>query len=165
MIVVSNTSPITNLAAISQFDLLHRLFGEILIPEGVWSELNAQGKRWPGSLEVENSAWIYRKLVNDQPLITTLERDLDRGEAESITLAIELKADLILLDEREARHAARRLGLPKMGVIGVLLLAHSRHEIDQLKPLLDDLRQKANFYIDDQLYQAVLEQVSESTTS
>src|ERR1700690_2851609 len=99
MIVVSNTSPITNLAAIGHFDLLHRLFGEILIPEGVWIELNAQGKRWPGSLEVENSTWISRKLVQDQPLITALERDLDRGESESIALAIELKAGLVLLDE------------------------------------------------------------------
>ena len=103
-----NTSPITNLAAIGHFDLLHRLFEKILIPEGVWSELNAKGKRWPGSLEVENSAWISRKLVNDQPLITALERDLDRGEAESIL--------------------------------------------------------KANFYINDQLYKAILEQVSEKTT-
>jgi predicted nucleic acid-binding protein len=111
MIVVSNTSPLTNLSAIGHFDLLHHLFGEIFIPEGVWSELNAKGKRWPGSLEVENSAWIFRKLVHDQPLVTALERDLDQGEAESIALAIDLKADLVLLDEREARHAARRLGL------------------------------------------------------
>jgi uncharacterized protein len=163
MIVVSNTSPLTNLAAIGQFDLLHQLFGEILIPEGVWSELNAKGKRWPGSMEVENSTWTSRRSVQDQPLITALSRDLDRGESESIALAVELKADLVLLDEREARHAARRLGLSIMGVIGILLLAHSRHEIDHLKPHLDALRQKANFYINDQLYQMVLEQVRESS--
>jgi predicted nucleic acid-binding protein len=52
-----------------------------------------------------------------------------------------------------------------MGVVGVLLLAHTRNEIDQLRPLLDALRQKANFYISDQFYQIVLEQVNESTTS
>jgi predicted nucleic acid-binding protein len=45
MIVVSNTSPLTNLAAIRQFDLLWRLYEQINIPEGVWSELNAYGKR------------------------------------------------------------------------------------------------------------------------
>jgi len=44
MIVVSNTSLLTNLAAIGQMELLHRLFGEALIPEGVWSELNAFDK-------------------------------------------------------------------------------------------------------------------------
>lgn len=55
MIVVSNTSPLTNLAAIGQFELLHRLYGEIIIPEGVWIELNAYGKIWPGRNEVETA--------------------------------------------------------------------------------------------------------------
>jgi predicted nucleic acid-binding protein len=49
MKVVSNTSPLTNLAAIGQFDLLCKLYGEIHIPDGVWDELNASGKPWPGS--------------------------------------------------------------------------------------------------------------------
>jgi predicted nucleic acid-binding protein len=52
MIVVSNTSPLTNLAAIGQFDLLHRLYARLYIAEGVWDELNAQGKHWPGRDEV-----------------------------------------------------------------------------------------------------------------
>jgi uncharacterized protein len=77
MIVVSNTSPLTNLAAIGQFDLLRRLFGEIEIPEGVWSELNANGKRWPGSLEVATATWIKRHMIKNQPLVTALRRDLD----------------------------------------------------------------------------------------
>jgi predicted nucleic acid-binding protein len=161
MIVVSNTSPLTNLAAVGQFDLLRRLFGQINIPVGVWSELNAYGKRWPGSLEVENAIWIKQHTVQDQPLITALTRDLDQGEAESIALAIELQADLVLLDEKEARHAAQRLGLIVMGVVGVLLLAHARKDIDQLKPYLDALRQRAGFYLSESLYQTILEQVKE----
>ena len=48
MIVVVNTSPLTNLAAISQFDLLHQLYGQLHIAQGVWEELNAEGQRWPG---------------------------------------------------------------------------------------------------------------------
>ena len=52
MIVVSNTSPLTNLAAIGQFDLLHRLYGNVHLAQGVWDELNASGKPWPGSNEV-----------------------------------------------------------------------------------------------------------------
>ncbi len=58
MIVVSNTSPLTNLASIGQVDLLRRLYEQVTIAEGVWSELNANGKRWPGSLEVESAEWI-----------------------------------------------------------------------------------------------------------
>jgi len=45
MIVVSDTSPLTNLAAIGQFGPLKRLYGQLTIAEGVWQELNAGGKR------------------------------------------------------------------------------------------------------------------------
>ena len=45
---VSNTSPLTNLAAIGQFDLLRQLYGRLLIAEAVWAELNADGRAWPG---------------------------------------------------------------------------------------------------------------------
>ncbi len=161
MIVVSNTSPLTNLAAISQFELLQRLFGEVYIPDAVWAELNAFGRRWPGSQEVENAAWIKRQVVHNQPLVTVLRRDLDHGEAECIALAVELKADLVLLDEKEARHIARRLDLKVMGVVGILLFAHARKEINQLKPHLDALRRTAGFYLSDALYQTILEQERE----
>ena len=52
MIVVSDTSPLTNLAAVGQFGLLNRLYGRVYIAQGVWDELNAHGKRWPGRDEV-----------------------------------------------------------------------------------------------------------------
>ena len=165
MIVISNTSPLTNLAAIGQFNLLQRLFNQIEIPEGVWSELNVYGKRWPGSLEVETAVWITRHVVQDHSLVSALTSDLDQGEAESIALAIELKANLILLDEKEARRTARRLGLTVMGVVGVLLLAHARKMIDQVKPYLDALRQTASFYISEPLYQEILAQVKEGVDS
>jgi predicted nucleic acid-binding protein len=95
MIVVSNTSPLTNLAAIGQFDLLRLLYSELHIAYGVWDELNAGGKRWPGCDEVAAAGWIQRHAVQNQALVTALRRDLDRGEAESIALALELGADLI----------------------------------------------------------------------
>ena len=60
MIVVSNTSPLTNLAAIGQFDLLHHLYARLYIAQGVWDELNAGSKRWPGRNEVATAAWIER---------------------------------------------------------------------------------------------------------
>ena len=103
MIVVSNTSPLTNLAAIGQFDLLHRLHGQVHIAEGVWEELNAGGRRWPGRDEVAAANWIERRPVQNRWLVAALQRDLDRGEAETIALALELGAELVLLDEREGR--------------------------------------------------------------
>jgi predicted nucleic acid-binding protein len=126
MIVVSNTSPLTNLAAIGQFGLFHQLYGRLHIAEGVWEELNARGQHWPGRDEVAAADWIERHTAKNQALVTALRRDLDRGEAETIALALELGADLVLLDEREGRHAAQRLELRVAGVVGILLEAKSR---------------------------------------
>ena len=161
MIVVSNTSPLTNLAAIGQFDLLYRLYARLHIAEGVWDELNAQGKRWPGRDEVAAADWIERHTVQNQALITALWRDLDRGEAETIALALELKADLVLLDEKEGRRAAQRLGLHVVGVVGVLLEAKANDALDALRPHLDALRQTAGFYLSESLYRHALELMGE----
>ena len=162
MIVVSNTSPLTNLAAIGQFEILRQLYGELHIASAVWDELNSQGKRWPGSLEVEhNSAWIQQHRIHNQSLVISLQRDLDRGEAESIALALEIRADLILLDEREGRHAAARLGLRVVGVVGVLLEAKAQGELAAIRPMLDRLRQKAGFYLSEKFYQSALKLAGE----
>jgi predicted nucleic acid-binding protein len=156
MIVVSNTSPLTNLAAIGQFDLLHRLYGRVHIAEGVWEELNAGGRRWPGRYEVAAANWIERRPVQNRWLVTALQRDLDRGEAETIALALELGAEVVLLDEREGRRVAQRLGLRVVGVVGILLEAKSNGAITAVRPYLDSLRHTAGFYLDDALYSHAL---------
>lgn len=99
MIVVSNTSPITNLAAIGQFPLLHLLYPQIHIARAVWEELHASGQQWPGAREVTTADWVHTAKVRNRSLVVSLQRDLDRGEAETIALALERKADLVLLDE------------------------------------------------------------------
>ncbi len=152
MIIVSNTSPLTNLAAIGQFTLLHQLYGQLHIAEGVWGELNAGGKSWPGRDEVAAASWIERHKVANHPLVQTLRRDLDRGEAETIALAVELNADLTLLDEREGRHAAQHLGLRTVGVVGILLEAKQHGHVKTLRPLLNMLRSAAGFYLSEHLY-------------
>jgi predicted nucleic acid-binding protein len=162
MIIVSNTSPLTNLAAIGQFDLLRRLYGGLHIPDGVWDELNARGQRWPGRDEVATADWIERHAVQNQTLVTALRRDLDRGEAESIALALELGADLILMDEREGRHAAQRMGLRVLGVVGVLLEAKAHSALDTVRPHLDALRQTAGFYLSESLHRHALELAGEN---
>jgi predicted nucleic acid-binding protein len=106
--------------------LLHRLFGRVDIAHAVWDELNANGRSWPGRDEVARASWIVRETPSNGPLIRALQRDLDRGESESIALAVELGADLILLDEQDGRRLAQQQGLKPMGVVGVLLLANTR---------------------------------------
>lgn len=162
MIVVSNTSPLTNLAAIARFDLLHQLYEKIHIADAVWDELNAEGHHWPGRDEVADADWIKRDSVQDEALVTALRIDLDRGEAESIALALELEADLVLLDEREGRHTAQRMGLRVVGVVGLLLEGKARGHVDAVRPLLDDLRQIAGFYLSKSVYRHALHLAGET---
>ena len=162
MIVVRNTSPLTNLAATGQFSLVHQLYRRLHIAEGVWEELNATGRHWPGRDEIARADWIERHTVLNQALVTALRRDLDRGEAETIALALELNADLVLLDEREGRHAAQRLELRVTGVVGILLEAKSQGIIGAVLPHLDALRHKAGFYLSEPVYQAALAAAGES---
>ncbi len=161
MLVVSNTSPLTNLAAIDRFDLLKSLFGEVHIAEGVWRELNAGDRPYPGSREVAALPWVHRHTVENRPLVDTLRRDLDPGEAETLALALALEADLVLLDEKEARQAAVRVGLRRLGVLGILLEAKRRELLDEVQSSLDALRQIAGFYVSDALYKEVLKTAGE----
>jgi hypothetical protein len=161
VIVVSNTSPLTNLAAVGQFDLLKHLFGSLHIAEGVWTELNADGKRWPGSEEVAAADWIDRHTVRNQDLVTALQRDLQQGEAETIALALELEADLVLLDEKEGRRAAQRQGLRVVGVVGLLIEAKVKGHIVEVTPWLDKLRQEAGFYLSDAIYRHAIDLAGE----
>jgi uncharacterized protein len=98
MPVVSNTSPILNLAIVNQLILLHQQFGVVLIPGAVLDELKISEER-PGSQAIREaiaSGWIQNRDVGNETLAQLLKQTLDRGEAEAIALAIELKADCSL---------------------------------------------------------------------
>lgn len=161
MIVVSNTSPLTNLAAIGQFNLLQALFNEIYIPIAVESELSAGGNMWPGSIEVKNANWVQVRSVSNQVLIDALRLDLDWGESAAVALALELKADLVLLDEQSGRYAAQHFNLKVMGVVGLLIRAKQLGFIAEVRSLLDRLRQEAGFYLVEQVYQHALKLANE----
>ena len=156
MIVVCDASPIIALACAGWFDLLHAVHGEILIPGAVFNEINAEDAALPGAREVADAAWVKRKVVRDRSLVDALSLELDPGEAETIALAVENRADLILLDERQGRHAARRLGLTVSGTLGVVIVAKDRGVLASVRPVLDALRAKAGFWIGDDLYNEVL---------
>ena len=109
MLVVSNTSPILNLAIIGQLALIRQQFGQVQIPLAVLAELKVLEDR-PGSKEIQaavDTGWIKVQEVSSQLSVQLLQQVLDRGESEAITLAIDLKADRILLDERDGRKIAK----------------------------------------------------------
>lgn len=161
LIVVSNTSPLTNLAAIGQFELLRRLFDRVHVTRAVIDELTHGGTVWPGGPEVKAASWIEIQAVGNGLLTDALGIDLDRGEAETIVLALELGADLVLLDERAGRRIAQHMGLKVMGVGGILLRAKSLGMIQAIQPLLDALREQAGFYLSQSVYEEILAQAGE----
>ena len=121
MNVVSDASPLINLARIGELDLLHRLYGALLIPDAVWREVVIKGAGQPGAEEVRAASWIKTCDVVNEHLVRALRQELDAGEAEAIALALEVEADLLLMDERLGRETAQYLGVRYMGLIGVLI--------------------------------------------
>ena len=96
MIIVSNTSPITNLSAIGKIQLLEQLYGEIIISSAVFQELTQWGDSIPGAKEVKTYDWIIVKPVNNISLVQSLKNKLDEGESSVIALALELNADWLI---------------------------------------------------------------------
>ena len=83
-------------------------------------------------------------------------RDLEQGEAESIALALEIAADLLLMDEKEGRRAAERHGLNVVGVVGILIEAKANGFVSHVRLHLDALRRIAGFRLRESLYRYAL---------
>lgn len=160
MIVVSDSSPLIALASVGRLELLHALYGEILIPEAVRDEVSVDIDR-PGAREVIAAGWIQVRRSSD-----TLERSIaltlvDKGEAEAIGLAIDVNAELLIVDDRRARDLAETLGLRIIGVAGVLLEGKSRGFVAEVKPLLDALSRSGSFRLSRAFYDAILRSAGE----
>ncbi|MGC9025710.1 MAG: DUF3368 domain-containing protein [Chloroflexia bacterium] len=143
---------------------MKKFYANIIITPAVWREVVAQGEGRAGVLEVSNAhkaGWIEVVAPADESLVRLLKRDLGDGESEVITLDIERQADLVLLDEWEARRIAELYGLSKTGVIGILIRAKREGEIDSLRSELDKLREPGGFWIEDRLYHRALAAVGE----
>ncbi len=161
MIIISDTSPINNLAAINHLHLLHQLYGIVLIPDSVYRELTDPNFPVSGAIEVQTVNWIQVRVVSDRTLVEALSNELDVGEAEAIALAVEIQADQVLIDERRGRLVAARLNLRYTGILGILIESKSKGLITEVKPLLDELINKAGFWIAEPLYNRVLQLVNE----
>lgn len=162
---ISNSSTLIHLAAIGHINLLCRFYDEILVPPAVWEEVVEKGQGRAGAKEVEKAAdagWLKVKGAKNKELIRSLKRELDKGEAETIALALEQKADIILLDESYARKIADEYDLPKTGVIGILIRAKIKGKISSLRTELERLRQDVGFWISEDLYEQALKAVGEA---
>ena len=112
-------------------------------------------------MEVSSAEWIGVRTVSNPDMVRILERELDRGEAEAIALAVEIGADLLVADEHRARRVAVRLDLEVVGVLGVLVEAKAKGLIPAVQPLLDDLMTAAGFRVHRDLYLRILRAANE----
>ncbi|NIM14014.1 MAG: DUF3368 domain-containing protein [Candidatus Aminicenantes bacterium] len=161
--VVCNSSPVIGLAKINRLDIIEKLYQEIIIPEAVFDELITKGKDKDKTAEIKRL--IDRNIVTVQEvknleLIRLLRKDLDYGESEVIALALELQADLVILDEKDARDIAEFYNLKKIGLLGILIRAKERGLISLVKGYMDKLI-NAGFRIDDSLYELIAASLEE----
>jgi predicted nucleic acid-binding protein len=149
MRAVSNTSPISALAYIGRLSLLKSQFSEIWIPDAVWDELKLHPDNVAAASiqDAIRANWIRIATAPKSHFLSVLMLHLHKGEAEAIALATNLQANVILIDEQEARRIAVQAGLSVTGVLGVLLRAKLMGEIQFLRPEIQSLRAKARFFI------------------
>jgi predicted nucleic acid-binding protein len=161
VIILSDTSPLMNLAVVGHLELLHELYDTVIIPEAVWNELSHLSSQHPEVAVVQTLSWLARQPVTSRAVVDALQAELDIGEAEAIALAVEKQADLLLMDERRGRQVATRMGLTYIGLMGILLEAKRKGFLPAVKPVLDDLIAKAGFWVSRELYTRVLQTAGE----
>ena len=137
MIIVSDTTPIHYLILIDEAELLPQLFGAILIPEAVFAEMSHENtpdkvKNWVLNLP----DWI--KIKSPLKANLTAIQGLGKGETEAIALAVEEKADAVLMDDRKAIREARKNNLLVITLFAVLEMAAIKNLID-LRQAIDEL--------------------------
>lgn len=161
MNVVSNASPLINLARVGVLDLLPKLYTGVTLPEAVWQEVVVLGKGQPGAQEVGSATWIRVQAVTNRPLVQAMRMNLDAGEAEAIALALEMTPSLLLMDERAGRSMAKYMGLRCVGVVGVLVEAKGQGVIQAVRPHLDTLRNEVGFRLSAALLREALRDAGE----
>lgn len=161
---ISDSSTLIHSAGIGRLELLKGFYDKILITPSVWKEVVEEGHGRPGALEVREACslgWVKVMTPVNESVVRLLKRELHAGEAETIALAIEQQPDVVFLDESEARRVANLYGLRITGIIGILMRAKSEGKIVSLRDELVKLRNEAGFWIDDELYNRVLQSAEE----
>ena len=159
MVVVANSSPLIYLAALSDFELLPKLFGNVRVPSAVWTEIVEQGTGFPVQVAARRAAadaWLHvTPLGTPAEPITVAGHKLHRGETEVIRLGQQLHAAVLLMDDRRAVVQARVMGFRVAPTIAIYIQAKRLGLIPSVKEKVDQLR-AARFRLSDQDCRAVL---------
>jgi hypothetical protein len=156
MIVISDTTAISNLIQIGALNLLKDIYNEIIIPTAVYNELLVLDSNELPVRKQLNQDWFKIETVIKDSTFLSLSVELDIGEVEAITLAIQKKADYLLIDEKEGRKIAVEKELKIIGTLGILIEAKRQKLIESVKTKMDDLM-NIGFWINPKLYNRVIE--------
>lgn len=152
-LVIADTGPINYLILIDHVDILPKLFEKVVLPAVVRDELArpkapAAVQSWiatpPAWIEIRQSVHAHDPEMDE----------LDAGEEDAIALAIELHADLLLMDDREGVMVAQRKGFRVAGTLAVLAMG-SRHGLLNLAEAFDRLK-RTNFHYQQDLMDQLL---------
>jgi len=166
-IIVSDASPLHYLVLIGEVDLLPALYGSVLLPQAVAEELRrpqtpAAVRDWlshsPAWLEIVAPGARGRAETMGGISLSALAY-LGEGEREAIILALDRRADLLLIDDRKGVEEARRFGLTVTGTLGVLERAAERALIEL--PAAVSRLQATNFRAAPDVMRALLERDAE----
>jgi len=136
MIVVSDTSPLNYLVLLDVAHVLPALFGEVIVPPAILVELTRAETPDPvRQWALQPPVWL--RLQAPDSIVAGL--DLDQGETEAISIAVALKADLLLIDDRKGRRAANLHGLTTIGTLTVLESA-AKQELVSFPTAMEKLR-------------------------
>lgn len=149
--VVADASPLIAFAQIDQLPLLQALFARIAVPSAVAREI---------APSVPPQPWIAERQPSRPLAPQVLQASLGAGESEAISLALELRADLVIVDDKAARHLAEALGLKVIGTLGVLLAGKRKGFVPAVRPHVEVLLEK-DFWVSPQLVEHVLREIGE----
>ncbi|MGF1514344.1 MAG: DUF3368 domain-containing protein [Elainellaceae cyanobacterium] len=158
--IVSNATPLIAFAKIGQLPLIQDVVERLIIPEAVAAEISAYNSKLSGAIDLSSESWILVDQLKSDERLNLLLPTLDRGEAAVIALALERKADLVLIDELTGRKVAESLRLNISGSIGILIRAKQAGKIKAVKPFMEAM-QEAGIYYSDRFTAAVLKYVGE----
>jgi predicted nucleic acid-binding protein len=133
VIVVADASPLRYLILIEHVHVLPALFGEVIVPPVVVAELtNEQTPQEVRRWLADKPEWL--RVQTPRETLPQLSGEIDEGEREAIALAVELRADALLIDDRHARRHAEALTCPAVGTLGVLAELPRGQSIDRGDP-------------------------------
>lgn len=158
--VVVNSTPLIALSGINHLEILHKIYGEVFIPNAVYLEISAKPES-KCKKDVDNaSSWLKIEKIKDEMAKKLYKTQLHEGEVEVMILAQEMSANLAIIDDANAKKHAKYLGITVTGTLGVLIKAKKIGIIPALKPLIENMINNG-IYISNDLVKKCLTAVNE----